>query len=65
MSVDMRVSNSCAVCGVALCNELGLAEFVAGLISETFEAISASMEDQVRRHSDLAIAADISISDDG
>lgn len=42
-------------------NELGLAEFIAGLISETFEAISASMEDQLRRKSELSAACRISV----
>ncbi|MDF7798310.1 hypothetical protein P4C99_02480 [Pontiellaceae bacterium B1224] len=43
--------------------DLGLAEFVAGLISETFEAVSSSLEDQIRRHSDLEMAADLNISE--
>lgn len=40
-------------------SELGLAEFVAGLISETFEAMSASMADQLARQTDLLRAADM------
>lgn len=42
-------------------NELGLAEFIAGLISETFEAISAAMEDQLRRKAELSRACKMSI----
>ena len=42
-------------------SELGLAEFIAGLISETFEAISASMEDQLRRKSELSSACQMSV----
>ncbi|ANT64650.1 MULTISPECIES: hypothetical protein [Prosthecochloris] len=37
--------------------DLGLAEFVAGLISETFEAVSASLEEQVRREAEMKSAA--------
>lgn len=37
--------------------DLGLAEFVAGLISETFEAVSASLEEQVRREAEMRSAA--------
>ena len=44
-------------------SELGLAEFIAGLISETFEAISASMEDQLRRKSELSSACQMSIEE--
>lgn len=40
-------------------SELGLAEFVAGLISETFEAMSASMADQLARQADLVRAAEL------
>ncbi len=40
-------------------SELGLAEFVAGLISETFEAMSASMADQLARQADLIRAAEL------
>lgn len=36
--------------------DLGLAEFVAGLISETFEAVSASLEEQVRREGEMKSA---------
>jgi len=36
--------------------DLGMAEFVAGLISETFEAITSSVEDQVKRESELRTA---------
>ncbi|GEM_PF-1276704 len=36
--------------------DLGMAEFVAGLISETFEAITASVEDQMKRESELRAA---------
>jgi hypothetical protein len=44
-------------------NELGLAEFVAGLISETFEAISVSMESQLMRQADLVRAADLALDE--
>jgi hypothetical protein len=40
-------------------NQLGLAEFVAGLISETFEAISVSMESQLMRQAELVRAAEL------
>lgn len=42
-------------------SELGLAEFVAGLISETFEALSASMADQLTRQTDLIRAAELDV----
>lgn len=42
-------------------NNLGLAEFVAGLISETFEALSSSMEEQFRRESEIRSAASMPI----
>lgn len=40
-------------------NNLGLAEFVAGLISETFEALSSSMAEQFRRESEIRSAASL------
>lgn len=40
-------------------SEMGLAEFVAGLISETFEAMNASMADQLARQTDLLRAAEM------
>lgn len=43
-------------------NELGLAEFVAGLISETFEAVSVSIESQVSRQTELLAAAELDLS---
>ncbi|RDD30585.1 hypothetical protein CR161_07595 [Prosthecochloris sp. ZM] len=36
--------------------DMGLAEFVAGLISETFEAVTASQEEQVRREAEMRAA---------
>ncbi|MEC9487559.1 MAG: hypothetical protein UMU76_08710 [Prosthecochloris sp.] len=36
--------------------DMGLAEFVAGLISETFDAITASHEEQVRREAEMRAA---------
>ncbi|HED30904.1 MAG TPA: hypothetical protein ENN50_04310 [Prosthecochloris aestuarii] len=40
--------------------DMGLAEFVAGLISETFEAITASQEEQLRREADMRAAESMS-----